>query len=180
MEYTMTTTRACWQTPLAVALLASLCACAKSTEPVAQPAQAAQSSPALDVKAALARAQKRNDPCAFVSQSEMRAIVHAPVVARTINGGNACSYDLPSGPGAHAKVQVDRGDGRIGMQSAGAMSGRLRGVENPLAGVGDQAVQVGPTIMVRSGEDLVSIEMSGVSRPIDKAKAIFAIVKRRL
>ncbi len=66
------------------------------------------------------------------------------------------------------------------MKVAGAMARAEPGIDNPLAGVGDQAVMVGPAIMVRKGEDLVTIVMSGVAAPIAKAKAVFSTVARRL
>jgi hypothetical protein len=161
---------------LSVVLLAGLCACAKSSETTtASTTTATATSPAtIDVAAAVAKANKRDDPCSFVTVAEMQAILHAPVVTH-VNGGNKCVYEPPSGA-VHAQVQVERGDGRIAMKSAGAMSG----MTTPLKGVGDQAIAVGPTIMVRSGEDLVQIEMSGVQAPIEKAKSIFNTVKKRL
>ena len=172
------------------ALLAGVCACSKSSETTATTTQAAPStataaadattatlSPA--VAAQLAAAQKHDDPCAFVTQAEMRTILHAPVVAR-VTGGNKCVYELPSGPGPYSMIEVDRGDGRIAMKAAGGMARAEPGIDNPLKGVGDQAIQVGPAIQVRSGEDLVQIVMSGVATPIQKAKTIFKTMKPRL
>jgi hypothetical protein len=161
---------------LAVALLAGLCACAKSSETTSASttttAAEATSAPTTDVAAAVAAANKRDDPCSYVTVSEMRAILHAAVAAH-VSGGNKCVYELPSGPGPRSQIEVDRGDGRIAMKSAGAMG-------SPLKGVGDQAVSVGPTIMVRTGEDLIQIQMSGVQAPIQKATAIYSTVKKRL
>ncbi len=160
---------------LAVALLAALCACAKSSETTSAGTTTtaeATSAPTTDVGAAVAAANKRDDPCSYVTVSEMRAILHTAVAAR-VSGGNKCVYELPSGPGPRSQIEVDRGDGRIAMKSAGAMG-------SPLKGVGDQAVSVGPTIMVRTGEDLVQVQMSGVQAPIQKATTIYNIVKKRL
>jgi len=159
---------------LAVALLAGLCACAKSSETTSASTTTteATAAPTTDVAAAVAAANKRDDPCSYVTVSEMRAILHATVAAH-VSGGNKCVYELPSGPGPRSQIEVDRGDGRIAMKSAGAMG-------SPLKGVGDQAVSVGPTIMVRTGEDLVQIQMSGVQAPIQKATTIYNTVKKRL
>ena len=160
-------------------LFASLCACSKSSD-TAHDAAAATAAPTADaVAAAVAAAQKRDDPCAYVTEAEMRAILHAAIVPH-VSGGNKCVYALPSGPGPYSQIEVARGDGRVAMRAAGAMAHAEPGIDNPLAGVGDQAVQVGPTIMVRTGEDLVTIVMSGVAAPIAKAKVIFSTVKRRL
>jgi hypothetical protein len=164
---------------LAAVLFVSLCACSKPAD-TTHDAAAATAAPTADaVAAAVAAAQKRDDPCAYVTQAEMRAILHAPVAAH-VSGGNKCVYALPSGPGAYSQVEVARGDGRIAMRVAGAMARAEPGIDNPLAGVGDQAVMVGPAIMVRKGEDLVTIVMSGVDAPIKKAKVVFTTVARRL
>ena len=159
---------------LAAALLAALCACAKSSDTTTSSTTTATatSAPTTDIAAAVAKANKSDDPCSFVTVTEMRAILHAAVVTQ-VSGGNKCVYELPSGPGPRAQIEVDRGDGRIAMKSAGAMG-------SPLKGVGDQAVSVGPTIMVRTGEDLVQVEMSGVQAPIQKATTIYNTVKKRL
>jgi hypothetical protein len=164
---------------LAAVLLASLCACSKSADTAERGATATAAATADAVAAAVAAAQKRDDPCAYVTQAEMRAILHAPVVPHA-SGGNKCVYALPSGPGPYSQIEVARGDGRIAMRAAGAMARAEPGIDNPLAGVGDQAVMVGPTIMVRKGEDLVNIVMSGVDAPIKKAKVVFNTLERRL
>lgn len=163
---------------LTAVLFAALCACSKSTETTSE-ATTVTAAPTTDVAAAVAAAQKRDDPCAFVTEAEMRAILHAAVVPH-VSGGNKCVYELPSGPGPYSEIEVARGDGRIAMKSAGAMTHAQPGITNPLAGVGDQAVQVGPTIMVRKGEDLVNVVMSGVDAPIAKAKLIYSTVAKRL
>ncbi len=162
---------------LAAVLFALLWACAKSAG-TADRGAAATAAPTVDaVAAAVAAARKHDDPCAYVTEAEMRAILHAPVVPHA-SGGNTCVYALRSGPGPYAQIEVARGDGRVAMRAAGAMARLEPGIDSPLAGIGDQAVMAGPAIMVRKGEDLVSIVMSGVDAPIEKAKVIFNMVER--
>lgn len=66
------------------------------------------------------------------------------------------------------------------MRVARFMARAEPGIDHPLAGVGDQAVTVGPAIMVRTGDDLVTIVLSGVDARIEKAKLIFTTVARAL
>ncbi len=161
---------------LSAALLVALCACAKSAETTtSSTTTTATAVPTTDIAAAVAKANKRDDPCSFVTVPEMRAILRAQITARVV-GGNKCVYEVPSHPGPYSQVQVERGDGRIAMKSAGAMGG----MTSPVKGVGDQAMSVGPLLMVRTGEDLVEITMSGVQAPTEKAKTIFNTVKKRL
>lgn len=54
------------------------------------------------------------------------------------------------------------------------------GLTNPYDGIGDQAAAVGPALMIRIGEDLVTIVFSGVSEAPAKAKHIFETAKARM
>ena len=45
---------------------------------------------------------------------------------------------------------------------------------------GDQAAQMGPALMIATGEDLVTLITSGVDDLVPKAKAILALVKPKL
>jgi len=66
------------------------------------------------------------------------------------------------------------------MLGAGLASRAHPGVTDPLAGVGDQAVMMGPAAMIRTGNDLVTIVLSGVESPIAKVRAIFSVAKPRI
>ena len=66
------------------------------------------------------------------------------------------------------------------MASAGAMGRREPGLTNPYEGIGDQAAAVGPALMIRTGEDLVTIVFTGVSGAPAKAKRIFETAKARM
>ena len=54
------------------------------------------------------------------------------------------------------------------------------GLANPMAGLGDQAAQMGPALMITTGDDLVTPITSGVDDLVPKAKAILALVKPKL
>ena len=62
----------------------------------------------------------------------------------------------------YAEVQLNWGDGVAGMKGAGAMESELGPAMGELAGLGDQATAVGPTILIRRGEDLITLVISGV------------------
>jgi len=54
------------------------------------------------------------------------------------------------------------------------------GIGNPYDGVGDQAVAIGPTLMIKTGEDLMKLVFSGVDDAPAKARKIFQTAKPRL
>ncbi|HEV2734445.1 MAG TPA: hypothetical protein VGV85_06380, partial [Longimicrobiaceae bacterium] len=54
------------------------------------------------------------------------------------------------------------------------------GIADPYAGIGDQAASVGPTLMIRTGEDLVNIVFSGVTDAPAAAKRIFETAHARM
>lgn len=169
------------QLACAATVLASLCACAKpaATTTETTSVAAATATPDAAIAASVNAARAAGGGCSFVTQAEMRAILHAPVVAH-VSGSDKCTYAVPSHASPYVQVEVDRGDGRVAMRAAGAMSHVEAGMTNPLAGLGDQATTVGPAVMIRTGDDLVQIVLSGVDGRLAKAKLIFKTVKARL
>jgi hypothetical protein len=66
------------------------------------------------------------------------------------------------------------------MTAAGMMNQHEAGIASPYEGIGDQAVAVGPTLMIRTGEDLVQLVFSGVTDAPAAAKKIFDTAKPRM
>jgi outer membrane protein assembly factor BamE (lipoprotein component of BamABCDE complex) len=132
-------------------------------------------------KAAAKPARTFPAACALVTEAEMAAILGARVVAAARQGGSTeCNYTPVSGISPAVKLSVDWGDGKIAMASAGLMSRREPGLTSPYDGIGDQAAAVGPALMIRTGEDLVTIVFTGVSGAPAKAKRIFDTAKARM
>ena len=132
-------------------------------------------------KAASKPPHKLPAPCGLVSEAEMSAILGVPVVATPRPGNNTeCTYH-PAGGGILAvKLSVDWGDGAIAMSSAGMMGRREPGLTSPYEGLGDQAVAVGPALMIRTGDDLMTIVFTGITGAPAKAKRIFDTAKPRM
>jgi hypothetical protein len=132
-------------------------------------------------KAAAKPARTLPAACALVTAAEMSAILGTPVVAAARSGGSTeCNYKPVSGISPTVKLSIDWGDGKIAMASAGMMARREPGLTNPYDGLGDQAMAVGPALMIRTGEDLVTIVFNGVSAAPAKARRIFEIAKGRM
>lgn len=152
--------------------------------------QAALACDTIRTKATVARAASRAAAkparlqpaaCAMVTAAEMSAILSTAMAAEARPGNKTeCNYKPISGLSPTVKLSVDWGDGKIGMASAGMMSQKEPGITSPYAGIGDQAVAVGPALMIRTGEDLLTIVFSGVSDAPAKAKRIFQTAKGRM
>ena len=80
----------------------------------------------------------------------------------------------------YVEFWVEWGEGELFMKSAGAMSQHEPGIANPYEGIGDEAVAVGTSLMIRSGADLVSITFSGVDDAPAAAKKIFDTAKEKM
>ena len=139
-----------------------------------------------DSKAATAAATRTSRQslraCALVTQAEMSAILGAPVVAEAndrSNGKTECIYQPASGISPYVEFSVDWGGGEAAMTAMGMMGKIEPGLANPYDGLGDQAAAVGPMLMIRAGEDLVTIVFTGVSDTPAKAKQIFDTAKGR-
>jgi len=132
-------------------------------------------------KAAAKPAHARLAGCALVTDKEMSDILGTRMVAAERGGGNTeCSYTPASGISPTVKLTVDWGDGKVAMASAGMMAKLEPGLSSPYEGIGDQAVAVGPALMIRTGDDLITLVLSGVSAAPAKARRIFDTVKPRM
>jgi hypothetical protein len=120
--------------------------------------------------------------CEMVTQSEMSAILGVAIEAKDTThsaGETACTYSAPSGFPT-VQMEVDWGDGEAAMGAFAMLNRNEPGIGSPYDGVGDQAVAIGPTLMIRTGEDLMKLVFSGVDDAPAKAKKIFQTAKPRL
>lgn len=158
---------------LGAALAALLCAgCDSHKKPV----------DALPPSAKAADPVKQATACEMVTQSEMSAILGVAVAAKDTThsaGETACTYAAPSGFPT-VQMAVDWGDGEAAMGAFEMLNRNEPGIGSPYNGVGDQAVAIGPTLMIRTGEDLMKLIFSGVDDAPTKARKIFQTAKPRL
>lgn len=130
------------------------------------------------------RASAAPTACALISAADMSAILGSAVaaVADDRGGQTKCTYSAAGDElgGAYAEVQVNWGDGVAGMQGAGAMEPQLGEVMDELAGLGDQATSVGPMILIRRRDDLITLVISGVPDSTTAAKRIYGLLNERL
>jgi hypothetical protein len=112
--------------------------------------------------------------CTSKKQGNVDAVPPAAKAAET-----ACTYSAPSGLPT-VQMEVDWGDGEVAMSAFAMLNRNEPGIGSPYDGIGDQAVAIGPTLMIRTGEDLMKLVFSGVDDAPAKAKKIFQTAKPRL
>ena len=159
---------------LAIAFIGAwLCGCGKNDPPPAPPAATA-----LPVEAA----NKVVSACELVTAAEMSAILGASVAAtakdRAVKA--QCIYQASSGISPRLDFTIDWGDGDVAMKAAAAMKRIKPTISDPLAGIGDEAIIVGPTLMVRSGDDFIQLVFSGVDDVVGKGAKIVTLAKSRM
>lgn len=136
--------------------------------------------------AAAAPSREDTKACDLVTAQEMSAILGAEVAATPddhSNGRTGCIYksDKPiEHTSPYAEFSVDWGSGEGAMAAMGMLNRYEPGIADPYAGIGDQAVAQGPVLTIRSGDDLVTITLSGVDDVPAKAKKIFDTAKAKM
>jgi hypothetical protein len=165
---------------LAAALLSAVSACSSSdpappgeATPVATPVAEATGTPP----------KPRATACDLVTGAEMSAILGGTVVPEKhdrSNGKTQCIYTAAQGVSPYAELSVEWGSAEAAMTAASMMNKREPGIADPYEGIGDQAAAIGPTLMIRSGEDLITLVFSGVDDVPAKAHKIYDTVKARL
>jgi len=110
----------------------------------------------------------------------MSAILGGAVGARPndrSNGKTECIYEPVAGVSPYVELSIDWGGGAGAMAGVAMLGQREPGIASPYDGLGDEAAAIGPALMIRSGEDLVTIVFSGVEDAPAKARKIFDAAK---
>jgi outer membrane protein OmpA-like peptidoglycan-associated protein len=156
-----------------IALLAALAACSKR-EDTAPTSAAVPTAESVD-----ASHDVTPDACAMVTAKDMSALIRETVSAESV-GSTTCRYKPADASFPFVEVQIDRGAGAAAMAGVGLL-GRLEpGISDPLAGLGDQASEVGPAFFIRVGEDFVNLTLMGVDDRVPTARRILDLLRPRM
>ena len=118
--------------------------------------------------------------CDVVTAAEMSKLLGSPVTAKPQRLSSDCIYASAADVGPNAELKIERGDGEAAMQGATFANQFEPGLANPLTGLGDQAISAGPMIMIRRGDDLISIMVSGVEDSLAAVKRIYSAVDAKM
>jgi len=150
-----------------------LAACTKAHQDPAAAAQAAPSSAAN-------RDSKPTTACGLLGAAEMSALLGGEVTQDPPRQDDTCEFSAARASGPSAELKFNEGDGQAAMMAGGIMNRHEPGMTDPLAGVGDQAFSVGPVVMIRRGEDLISLRITGVDDPIRRIKLVYGAIDAKL
>lgn len=121
--------------------------------------------------------------CELIPAAEMSAILGGAVSAESnerSTGKTLCTYTAQQGISPYLEFSIEWGMGAAAMTGIGMLGQHEPGIASPYEGIGDQAVAVGPALMIRTGDDLVTLVFSGVNEVPAKAKKIFDTAKGRM
>src|SRR5688572_7659294 len=96
------------------------------------------------------------------------------------SGGTTCRYKPASAGAPFVEITVDWGAGNVGMMSTGLLARIEPGISDPLTGIGDQAAAIGPRLMIRTGEDLLTLTLWGVDDSVASARRIVDTMRPRM
>lgn len=152
-------------------------------EAVPQTGTASSVTPAEAAKSTGASASGSIPACGLVTAEEMSAILGSTVVAepgRPSSDKITCVYRPVKGFSPSVEVSLEWGGGEGMMVAMGTMQHIEPGISNPYEGLGDQAAAVGPALMIRRGEDLITLTFSGVGDATRAAKKIYDTAQARM
>lgn len=121
--------------------------------------------------------------CAIVTPAEMSTILGSTVAGEpSENGSNEtrCVYKGASPHSPYAEFTVNWGDGEGAMAAQKMLGQHEAGLTHEYSGIGDQSYAVGPELMIRSGDDLVTLLVLGVTDTPATMKRIFDTAKPRM
>lgn len=155
-----------------LSVAAAIGGCTDSVRTAAPPSTSAATAAPRVVKA-----------CELIPAAEMSAILGGAVSAESnerSTGKTLCTYTAQQGISPYLEFSIDWGMGAAAMTGIGMLGQHEPGIASPYEGIGDQAVAVGPALMIRTGDDLVTLVFSGVNEVPAKAKKIFDTAKGRM
>jgi len=133
-----------------------------------------------------AAARVRGKACDMVTQAEMSAILGGAVTAVATEGGQSwtqCIYSPVTGTAPlEVELKVEWGAGPSLAPAAGlANTAAPIDAVDPLQGIGDHAVQVPGLVLIKVGEDLMTVQfVYGDTDLPGKARRIFETAKGRM
>lgn len=157
--------------------------CSGATTPAASSPDAPAAQAAVVATSAPAAEPAPKQACTLVSAQDMSTILGKAVTAEPderSNGKTECIYKPVKGLSPYVEFSVEWGGGEAAMTAMRMMGQVEPGTGSPYQGLGDQAASVGPELMIRTGEDLVTLVFSGVDNVPAKAKMIFDTAKARM
>lgn len=137
----------------------------------------------LEAAAAAKKPHGSTPACQLVTSAEMSIILGTIVVGKPDDRPGdftGCTYQPTSASFPSVELKLTWGDGAAAMQGIGIAGKREPGLVSPYDGIGDQAGTAGPLLLIRTGDDLMTMVFNGVIGTPAKAKRIYDTAKARM
>lgn len=154
-----------------VVLAGTLVACSRS-EPPARDAVTQENPPAADMAPL--------SDCDLVTAAEMSALLGTAVIGRQPYDDDTCVYTPPQASVPQVELKVSPGEGEPAMLASRFMSRLEPELTESLAGIGDEATLAGPALMIRLGQDLVTLTFTAIEEPVPVARGIIDLMRPRM
>ena len=160
-----------------VSLAALLAGCGKTPAPHSAGEQSPQAS-----SAAAPEAAKKVIACKLITPDEMTALAGKPIAANADEGygRTGCVWEPPGGGLPRVELKIEWGAGEAAMTANGMLSRHEPGISSAYDGLGDEAVAMGPAVMIKRDEDLVTIIVSGVDEADAAVRKIYDTATARM
>jgi hypothetical protein len=158
-------------------LAALLVSCEKTPAPSSAVQQSAEASATDAPKAA-----KAVEACKLVTPDEMAALAGKAIQANADEGvgRTGCVWEPVGGGLPRVELKIEWGAGEAAMTANGMLSRHEPGISSPYDGLGDEAVAMGPAVMIKRDDDLVTIIVSGVDEADAAVRKIYDTATARL
>lgn len=137
----------------------------------------------LEAAAAQKKPHTSTPACQLVSPAEMSTILGTPVVGKSDDRPGEftqCAYHPASATTPSVELKLTWGDGAAAMKGMRQAGKQEQWLVTSYDGIGDQAGVAGPLLLIRTGDDLMTIVFNGVTGTPVKAKRIFDTAKAKM
>jgi hypothetical protein len=102
--------------------------------------------------------------CKLITLEEIAALAGKPLPATPDEGGGAttCVWEPEGGGLPRVELKIERGSAEAAMTAFGMLEKHEPGISNPYDDLGDEAVAIGPAVMIKRDDDLFTITALGV------------------
>lgn len=161
-------------------LLAALTSCTQVEPPA--PAAAAVEKAAVAIPVDAPPEPAHPVACTLVTPQEMSQILGTPMSAERPGGVSEtrCIYKGAKETDPYVEFTIEWGHGQGAMNMARLAVQAKPDVAQAYGGIGDEAAMLGATLLIRNGEDLVTLVMFNVQNLPAKARRVFDTAKPRM
>jgi hypothetical protein len=156
---------------ISLLLAATLAGCEKTDGPVPVASTTTETKTADAVQA-----------CKLVTLDEIVALAGGPLeaIADEGVGRTGCVWEPAGGGLPRLELKIEWGMADVALTATGVLEKHEPGISSPYDDLGDEAVVIGPVVMIKRDEDLVTITVSGIDEADAAVRTIYETATARM